>query len=91
VLFQYDHLETLDLAVVGHFTRDARVGRTGRVDRNGENDTDDAGAGGIPRLERRETWGTRGAALPTATSRSENDSITWEMIDRAAERLEKEK
>src|SRR5579863_3077977 len=24
---------------------------------------------GIPRLERRETWGTRGAGLPTATSR----------------------
>jgi hypothetical protein len=24
---------------------------------------------GIPCLERRETWGTRGAALPTATSR----------------------
>jgi hypothetical protein len=44
---------------------------------------------GIPCLERRETWGTRGAAA-YGNVKIENDSITWEMIDRAAERLSKE-
>jgi hypothetical protein len=49
---------------------------------------------GIPCLERRETWGTRGAALPMATRkvpRLRSDDMSWEVIDRAAEVLEKEK
>jgi hypothetical protein len=74
--------------------RDARVGRIGRIDRNGENDADDAGAG-----ESHVSKGTRhGAPAAQLCLRQHarsldfaRDDRTWDMIDRAAERLEKEK
>jgi hypothetical protein len=81
--------QTLDLAVAGRFWRHPRVGRIGRIDRDGENDMDDAGAGN-PMSRKARDMGHPRRSFAYGNVKIENDSITWEMIDRAAERLSKE-
>jgi len=61
----------------------------GFADRNGENDTDDAGAGNSMSRKARDMGHPR-RSFAYGNVKIENDSITWEMIDRAAERLSKE-
>ena len=50
---------------------------------------------GIPCLERREAWGTRAAQFGLRQDARSlgfaRDDMSWARIDRAAERLEKEK
>jgi hypothetical protein len=57
--------------------------------RNGENDTDDAGAGN-PMSRKARDMGHPRRSFAYGNVKIENDSITWEMIDRAAEELSKE-
>jgi len=69
---------------------DRRVGRTGRIDRNSENDTDAPEQGNHMSRKARDMGHPR-RSFACGNVKIENDSITWDRIDRAAERLSRER